>query len=255
MIIGHSDKIRDLKRLAKDGNLSHGYVFWGPAMIGKRLVAEALANFLETGSFETPKLLQDCLVIKPSGNTIGIDQVREIKNFLWQKPAISSRRTLVIDDADFMTADAQNALLKIAEEPPASALIVLVTDDPDALNPTVFSRLQKIYFSPVPQEELARWAEARFGKNPAAKKAVVQSAGRPGLLSALLTDGPFLESLEAAEKLSRAPASAPRGGGKKNCGEQGFYLGNRPAPRKKRGLFYMCFYFGGAFSLFAFCGR
>ncbi|HLD00101.1 MAG TPA: AAA family ATPase [Patescibacteria group bacterium] len=210
MLIGHKTIIRDLKKLADVGDLAHGYVFCGPEMIGKRFTAESLANFLETGSFELPKLLQDCLVIKPIGNTIGIDQVREIKNFLWQKPAISSRRTLILDDAHSMTAEAQNALLKITEEPPASSLILLVTSDPDALNPTVFSRLQKIYFSPVSANELTRWVEEKFGNKKDVTAAVSKSLGRPGLICALLTDERFTESIVYAERLLQVPADKRR---------------------------------------------
>ncbi len=223
MLLGHKTIIRDLKKLADEGNLSHGYVFFGPAMTGKRVVAEALANYLETGRFEEPKLLQDYLRIAPDEkNTIGIDQVRQIKNFLWLKPAQSARRTLVLDDAQRMTTEAQNALLKITEEPPASSLILLVTDDIDALNPTVFSRLQKLYFSPVPQDELMKWAAHKFGDTKNVAEAVRTSVGRPGLVSALLTGGDFAESIEVAEQLFRLPADKRRELLKKLMDRDGF---------------------------------
>ena len=211
MLIGHRVIIKDLKRLADRGELSHGYVFWGPAMVGKRVVAEALANYLESGDFEEPKLIQDFLRISPDEkNTIGIDRVREIKNFLWQKPALSARRTVVLDDAQCMTTDAQNALLKITEEPPASSLILLTTSDSDALNPTVFSRLQKIYFSPVSRDELAAWATEKFGGAKNVLEAVRKSAGRPGLLHAFLTGEDFTESVEVAERMFKLPADKRR---------------------------------------------
>ena len=204
MIIGHKTAIRDLKKLADGENLSHSYIFWGPAMVGKRAVAEALANYLETGSFDKPQLLQDFLRIAPDEkNSIGIDQVRQIKNFLWQKPALSSRRTLVLDDAERMTAEAQNALLKITEEPPASSLLVLVASDVDALIPTVVSRFQKLYFSPVPKREFLAWATKEFGDTKKVADAVSVSAGRPGLLHMFLSGEGFAESIEAAQKLFR----------------------------------------------------
>ena len=163
MLIGHAAIIKELKRLADQSGLSHGYVFWGPAMVGKRVVAESLANYLETGSFEEPKLLQDFLSITPDEkNTIGIDHVRQIKNFLWQKPAISARRTVVLDDAQCMTTEAQNALLKITEEPPESSLLILITSDAEAILPTILSRLPKIYFGTVREKEIERWLEVGF---------------------------------------------------------------------------------------------
>lgn len=202
MLVGHTDTLKELKRLADAGELSHGYVFWGPAMIGKCLAAKSLAQYLESGEAESSAMLQDFLLISPVGSgTIGIDQVREIKNFLWQKPSQSSRRTLIIDDAHAMTTEAQNAILKITEEPPASSLIILVTSDPDALNPTVFSRLQKIYFSPVPQNELSAWAGKMFKKEKNLKDMLPKALGRPGLLHALLTDEDFAESITVAEDL------------------------------------------------------
>ncbi len=207
MLVGHTSIIKELKRLADENSLAHGYVFWGPTMIGKRVVAEALSNYLETGNFKEPKLLQDFLRIAPDEkNSIGIDQIRQIKSFLWQKPALSLRRTLVLDNAERMTAEAQNALLKITEEPPASSLILLVTSDPDALNPTVFSRLQKVYFSPVPRSELLAWADTEFRDAKKIPEAVSKSMGRPGLLRALLSDADFAESIETAEKLLRLSA-------------------------------------------------
>ena len=64
-------------------------------MVGKKAVAEGLARYLECGSFDAGQLLMDHALIAPGENgSIGIDTVREIKNFLWQKPNASPRRTL-----------------------------------------------------------------------------------------------------------------------------------------------------------------
>src|ERR1700733_12334468 len=130
MLIGHKGIIGDMKKLAEKGQLSHGYIFYGPSMVGKRMIAVGLAKFLETGEFDSLKeheVLQDYTVItSPNKNSIGIDAVREIRHFLWQKPVASLKRTLIIDEAELLTTEAQNALLKIAEEPPASSLLILV---------------------------------------------------------------------------------------------------------------------------------
>ncbi|MEK7508018.1 MAG: hypothetical protein AAB602_02970 [Patescibacteria group bacterium] len=226
MFIGHASIIKNLTCLADAGNLSHGYVFFGPAMIGKRSVARALANYIETGIFEEPKLLQDFLCIEPDEkNTIGINHVRQIKHFLWQKPALSSRRTLVLDNAECMTAEAQNALLKITEEPPASSLLLLVTSDIDSLNPTVFSRLQKIYFSPVSESEILEWAAKIFGDGKKIKSAVVKSIGKPGLLRRILEDEDFAVSLDAAEKISKSSPDKRRDLLKKMMDRDGFDFG------------------------------
>src|SRR5690349_15600623 len=113
-IIGHETALADLKKLADRGALSHSYLFFGPAMVGKKMVARALAEHLEKRENAATVALSDCILIEPGeGGSIGIDTVRDIKNFLWQKPNVSARRTLIIDDAELLTAEAQNALLKI----------------------------------------------------------------------------------------------------------------------------------------------
>ncbi|MEK7463306.1 MAG: hypothetical protein AAB621_03035, partial [Patescibacteria group bacterium] len=123
MLCGHKNLKESFSVLFKNGNLSHGYIFFGEPQVGKFSFALSLANFLETGNFESGgKMLSEILIIKESG----IDCVREIKNFLWQKPHNSSKRIVIIDNADSLTAEAQNAILKITEEPPEHSLIILI---------------------------------------------------------------------------------------------------------------------------------
>ncbi len=77
--------------------------------------------------------------------SIGIDQVREARRFLWQRPFRASHKTLAVPHAELLTAEAQNAFLKIIEEPPAQGLIVFALRDPALLVPALQSRFQKIY--------------------------------------------------------------------------------------------------------------
>src|ERR1700684_642687 len=116
-MIGHEKNLADLKDLNERGQLGHGYVFYGPSMVGKKLFARTFAMYLENDT----NVFSDCMIIEPGDHSsISIDAVRDIKNFLWQKPNASSRRTLIIDEAELLTAEAQNALLKVTEEPPVS---------------------------------------------------------------------------------------------------------------------------------------
>ncbi len=219
-IIGHGAIIRDLKRLAEYDKLSHGYIFFGPAMVGKRTVAQSFVNFLETGNFEEPlavsgvepKVLQDGLLIKPDEKgTLGIDAVRTLKNFLWQKPNVSEKRTAIIDGGEFLTAEAQNALLKITEEPPQSALLILITSDIDALLPTISSRLQKIYFSAVDSKSLTNWLADDLGiAKKAAEDLSKKSFGKPGLAAAFLRDEEFQTLLKSAETLLKSSSEKRR---------------------------------------------
>lgn len=221
LIIGHSQTISDLKRLADSGTLSHAYLFHGPSMVGKRTVALALARFLEKGDFAPPesdKILQDLLVIDAdfmkrldpeSKGSIGIDAVRELKSFLWRKPVASARRTAIIDEAENMTEEAQNAVLKILEEPPSSSLIILVSGDKEAFLPTIMSRAQAIYFSAVSLAAAKDYAsrELKQEKNKAGEIAVL-SFGKPGLARAIVHEKKLQEGIGFAKAfLATAPAN------------------------------------------------
>ena len=170
MLIGHQDLIRDFKQLVKAGKLAQGYIFFGEPQVGKFYFARHLAYLLETGEFELAvRPLQGAMILK---NASGIDAMREIKNFLWQKPVDSAKRTVVINDADNLTPQAQNAILKIAEEPPEHALVILIISQLENLLPAILSRFQKIYFG--------RLSDKEMGQVVSDKKIIAVSYGRPG---------------------------------------------------------------------------
>lgn len=165
------------KQLADVGKLAHGYILFGPGRAGKKNFAAAFARYLEEGKFSTAGgILSDAFQVSPDENgTLGIDRIREIKNFLWQKPNRSVYRTVILTGGEALTDEAQNAMLKIAEEPPASALIFLLIDDPERLRPTLQSRFQKIFFAREKgdmEDGTAEYADAagRFLKAEGAKR-------------------------------------------------------------------------------------
>jgi len=156
-MIGHEDKIKLFKRLADNDKLFHAYLFFGEQQVGKFIFARHLANYLERGLFEEPHgILEEVLIISPNEKgTIGIDMAKNLTNFLYQKPVFSKKRTVIIRDAENLTNEAQNAILKIVEESPNSALIILIAQSEDLLLAPLASRLQKIYFSRVALEEIS----------------------------------------------------------------------------------------------------
>ena len=183
MLIGHEKLTKTFKRLIQEDKLSHGYIFFGEPEVGKFSFAAGLAAYLETGEFhKLSRPLGEALIIRPNEEgTIGINDIRESKYFLFQKPAHSLRRTVIVDGAERLTSQAQHSLLKIAEEPPASALIMLIVSNPEALLPTLQSRLQKIYFSRVNSKLITAMLAKQFKitKEKAAEIAKI-SFGRPG---------------------------------------------------------------------------
>ncbi|MDE2001815.1 MAG: hypothetical protein KGI60_04615, partial [Patescibacteria group bacterium] len=161
---------------------------FGESEIGKFLFAKHLAALLETGTFERgDRPLQDTLILP---DATGIDAMRELKSFLWQKPAIASKRTVVINDADALTPQAQNAILKITEEPPEHALVILIAQHPENILPPLVSRLQKIYFGRLNVKEMAEMC---------ADKEIAEAAfGRPGRAVRLQSDERTKEARKAA---------------------------------------------------------
>jgi DNA polymerase-3 subunit delta' len=195
MIIGHKEIIEQLKNLADNKFLSHGYLFWGEEYLGKKTVAKALANYLENKIFDIPqKILSDFLEINPQKNqnedeTSALEEIRTIRFFLSQKPNNSSYRTVIIDNAQKLNRYAQNALLKISEEPQKDSLIILITRDPDLLLQTLSSRFQKIYFGRVKDEEIKEWLIKNFQINEnKANKIAQMSFGHPGIAWSILND-------------------------------------------------------------------
>lgn len=146
------EKINDFKRLVGKGKLSHAYLFFGGNERDRQAkydFALALANFLEQEELANPdKPLVELLLIEKESDKeeIGIDAVRVIREFLYTKPVFSDFRTVIIRESERLTTEAQAAILKIAEEPPDSALIILIARNENNLFPTLASRLQKIYF-------------------------------------------------------------------------------------------------------------
>src|SRR3989344_3958708 len=155
------------KAMAED-SLEHSYLFSGQEMIGKRVFALELGYFLkrpeaEWGHFFERRREKVCpprpleifnpdLFMLGDENT-GIDQVRNLKKFLSLKPYSSRYKVAIIDNANQMGVEAANAMLKVLEEPPAHSLIILISANPQALLPTIYSRCVDIQFAPHPRDK------------------------------------------------------------------------------------------------------
>ncbi|MEK7583264.1 MAG: AAA family ATPase [Patescibacteria group bacterium] len=110
------------------------YLFAGPEMIGKKTYALELAHDIADAS-------DIVLVDSPL-----IDAIRDVKQFLSLTPFAGTAKIAIIDHAEKLTEDAQNALLKMLEEPNRSSICILVTSSPDSLLPTILSRCQQFFF-------------------------------------------------------------------------------------------------------------
>ncbi|MBI2591525.1 MAG: hypothetical protein HYW34_02520 [Candidatus Brennerbacteria bacterium] len=178
MFLGQDFLFKRFKELADTNKLGSAYLFFGESGLGKFSFAKSLAAYLETGDWNFTASLIDCLILMPP---LGIDEARKVKNFLWQKPFRSPRRTVVIGRAENLTPEAQNALLKIIEEPPRSSLILLTASESSLLAPTINSRINKIYFPRLQTKLIVDFLQNEFNLNPGkAKTAAERSFGCPG---------------------------------------------------------------------------
>ena len=125
---------RHFEKVITGGQLNHAYLFTGQDMIGKRTFALELARSI-TG-------VNDIFVAE-SGS---IDESRQIKNFLSLTAFGGERKIVIINNAHEMTDEAQNALLKILEEPSPTSMLILVSHAPSRLHDTIRSRVQEVQF-------------------------------------------------------------------------------------------------------------
>lgn len=184
MIIGHYSQQKIFNKLIQEKRLAGSFIFFGEPQVGKFTFAKSLAEALEPQS----KTLTETLIIRPDEKeTIGIDQMRELKGFLIQKPANALCRTVIIDDAWALTPSAQNAILKITEEPPSYGLIILILPNPDVLMPTLTSRCRLIYFPRVPADQIIEWLTEKHQLSREEAESIARlSFGRPGLAEELI---------------------------------------------------------------------
>lgn len=184
---------------------SHALLLTGPIGSGKGSVAELVIRRLipevPANLDEYPFLLN---IQSEDGKAIGIESIRQLDHFLRLKvpSAAKIQRAIIVADAHLMTIEAQNALLKTLEEPPNGTLFVLTATRPEALLPTVGSRVTNItVVRPTVAQLKTHFAQ---GFDPAViKQAVLVSGGLPGLMAALLTssDHPLKEATERARTL------------------------------------------------------
>ena len=199
-LVLHATTRTQLERFA--ASPTHAVLLAGPAGIGKTAIAEDLAaSILGVQLASHPYHL----TIRPDGVSISIEAVRDLQKFLLLKTVGDKplRRTVIVEYAHVMTTEAQNAFLKLLEEPPADTLIVLTANSPRGLLPTILSRAQTITVNPPAEEQLRPMLAASGKDQAAASQAYFLSGGLPGLLHALLNEEehPLLSSVAQAKEL------------------------------------------------------
>jgi DNA polymerase III subunit delta' len=162
----HQKRARVALTAALAANPSHAYLFRGPRGSGKRVAARAFAAEVLAAAAEDPDdarrraLLDpsphpDLVWLAPRGAQHMVEEVRErVIRAAAYRPFEGGKRVFVVEAAEAMRDESQNALLKTLEEPPEFAHLLLLSSDPEALLETVASRCQPIDFAPLPAEVL-----------------------------------------------------------------------------------------------------
>lgn len=167
-LIGNEHNKELLKETIKTHNTSHSYIFSGEQGIGKRLFARQFAKnimCLKDGTCHdkcdscikfNANSNTDFTEIEPEGKTLKIDQIRKMQEKIAEKPVISNKKIYVINNADLMSEESQNCLLKTLEEPPEYAIIILIVSNENKILPTIKSRCVSIRFNRISNQELKK---------------------------------------------------------------------------------------------------
>ena len=168
-IIGNTNIKTVLEKSIKQNKLSHSYLFVGTQGIGKKMIATEFAKMIlclddnkycnhckSCIEFDTNNN-PDFVLISPDGNNIKIEQIRDIQKRIQEKPIISEKKVYIIDNADLMTTEAQNCLLKTLEEPPEFAVIILIGSNSNTFLPTIKSRCTIMNFNKISDEEMTKY--------------------------------------------------------------------------------------------------
>ena len=168
-ILGNEKNKKILEKSLELSKSSHSYIFWGTEGIGKKAIAKEFAkkilcignkqnncsckSCIEFSSRNNP----DFLLIESDDGKIKIEQIREMQRKIAEKPIISDKKVYIINDADKMTTEAQNCLLKTLEEPPEYITIILICSNENNLLSTIKSRCTRMYFEPIEINEVKKY--------------------------------------------------------------------------------------------------
>jgi DNA polymerase-3 subunit delta' len=173
-IKGQARAIKTLKRVLAEGRLAHAYIFLGPQG-GRQELALNLAkavNCLQNREGEPCEKCPSCRkisglnhpdvqLIEPEGLSLKIGQMRRLQDQISLKPFEGKKKVHIIEEAEKMTPEAANSLLKTLEEPPGESLLILGTSNLFALFPTIISRCQllKLNFPVLEKREPGKGEE------------------------------------------------------------------------------------------------
>lgn len=169
-IIGNDENKKILNNSIINKSIVHSYLFYGSEGIGKKIFAKEFAKMILCNG-ESTKPCNNCksciefdsdnnpdfFLIEPDGNSIKIDQIRQMQKSVLEKPIESSKKVYIIDNCHLMTKEAQNCILKTLEEPQEYIVIIMISSNENSILPTVKSRCTKIFFKQLDDSEIFKY--------------------------------------------------------------------------------------------------
>jgi DNA polymerase-3 subunit delta' len=181
--IGNEKAVEFLSLAISGGRVAQTYIFIGSDDLGKSTVALAFARNLMGEALEShPGFNSDLHILKPEEGkkSISIEQIRNFIKDLSLSSFLDSYKIGIIKEADSLTTEAQNAILKTLEEPRDKVIVILLTQAEEKLLPTILSRGQKLYFNPVKAEIIYDYLLAEHKTSRSLAKDLANIAlGRP----------------------------------------------------------------------------
>ncbi len=216
-VIGQDKILALLNDSLKKDNMAHAYLFVGPHHVGKRTLALNLAQALNCDSLNPPcgqchscrRILDhkhaDVTSIElDSRMEISIDDIRDLQRLANLPPYEGKHKVFIIDDAEYLSREAANSLLKILEEPPAKVVWLLLATEEQRLLPTIVSRCQRLELKPMPLKQTQKVLIESYSVEPG-KAELLAHLCRGCLgwaLSALANDDLLRQRSQKVAKLS-----------------------------------------------------
>lgn len=221
-LLGNTWAVNMLRRHIATGETRHAYLFAGPPGVGRRTLALRFAQALDCINPPAPggfcgecrdcreiaaRRHPDLSVIEPTilnpdnrreliparYGEIRISQIRDLQRIINLKPFQARYRPVICERFNQANIEASNAFLKTLEEPPAHVILLLTTDNPESLLPTIVSRCEVLRLHPLPIQEIKRELERRGLDSNQADLIAHVSGGRPGYALQLAEDQSLLD--------------------------------------------------------------
>jgi len=248
-VIGQEHVVRAMVGAVREGRLSHAFLFCGPRGTGKTSTARILAKMVncERGPTAEPcGVCEQCVAIREGSHLDvveidaashgGVDDARELRERAPTAPAMGREKVYIIDEAQRLSREAFDALLKIFEEPPAGVRFVLATTEPHKMPATIIGRCQRFDFRRVATDAVADHLEQVAKQEGmvltrgAAEALARQGEGSVRDALSLLDQSNVLGGGEVTEETISFLIGAPRS-------DVQFELGDAVAVRDARGVF------------------